>query len=87
MSVDPVQPAPYFPFVMSEAEKALCECASHATNVHVDGNRGHSPSCPAHPRNLPRNLTRCAACDIPFVAPVYDGDPACEYFCEGVCDV
>ncbi len=74
-------------FAMTDAEKALCECADHATNVWVDGNRGHSPACPAHPRNLPHSLTHCVACDMPFREPLYDGDPFSEYACEGVCNV
>lgn len=69
------------------AERALCECPDHATNVHVDGNRGHSPFCPAHPRNLPHSLTHCVACDVPFLEPLYGCDPSGEYACEGVCNV
>lgn len=72
---------------MIEAEKKLCECLDHATNVVVDGNRGHSPGCPEHPRNLPHSLTHCVACDIPFREPLYGEDPYGEYACEGVCDV
>lgn len=73
--------------VFPHAERALCKCFDRATNVHVDGNRGHSPSCPAHPRNLPRSLTHCAACDVPFRDPMYGFDPSDEYACEGVCNV
>ena len=72
---------------MSDVEKALCECPDHAGNVHVDGNRGHSPGCPAHPRNLPHSLTHCVACDLPFREPLFGCDPYAEYACEGVCDV
>ena len=28
----------------------VCNC-NHATNTVVDGNEGHNPGCPAHPRN------------------------------------
>ena len=61
----------------------ICTCAGPMVNTHVDGNGGHSPDCPANHRNLPHNLTHCAACDIPFDAPMID--PGCDPYGEYVC--
>lgn len=33
------------------ARMRVCTCAGPMSNVHVDGNMGHSFDCPAHPRN------------------------------------
>ena len=73
---------------MKRNETALlldCTCAGPLSNVTVDGNGGHSPSCPLNPRNLPHNLTHCAGCDLPFDAPTLDEgcDLYGEYVCEG----
>lgn len=47
-----------------------CRCAGTLRNVNVDGNAGHSPSCPANPNTWPESLTVCDGCGIPFSKPV-----------------
>lgn len=56
--------------MLTPSGKGACECAGPTKNVTVDGNAGHSPSCPANPNTWPEGLRVCDGCGIPFEEPV-----------------
>lgn len=61
--------APDFPPV---AQVPPCECAGPLENTHADGNEGHNPMCPMHPRNV-ANYCNCGGNHSAYVGDTSPG--------------